>query len=63
MHRKSSENVVMESYIQGASTRKVREIIDPLSSEETSSQTVSNSNIAKELGEKMRKDDTMRYLV
>lgn len=53
----------MESYIQGASTRKVREIIDPLSSEETSSQTVSNSNIAKELGEKMRKDDTMRYLV
>jgi len=48
---KALQNAVVESYIQGVSTRRIREIIATLSGEEISPQTV--SKIAKELDEKV----------
>jgi len=48
---KALQNAVVESYIQGVSTRRIKEIIDTLSGEEISPQTV--SKIAKELDEKV----------
>ncbi len=48
---KALQNAVVESYIQGVSTRRIKEIINTLSGEEISPQTV--SKIAKELDEKV----------
>ena len=48
---KAMINAVAESYLQGVSTRKIRNIVDQLSDTEISASSV--SNIAKELDEKV----------
>jgi len=48
---KALKNAIVESYLQGVSTRRIKEIISTLGAEELSPGTV--SNIAKELDEKV----------
>lgn len=48
---KALQNAIVESYIQGVSARRVKEIVEALGAEELSPTTV--SNIAKELDEKV----------
>lgn len=49
---KAFRNAIIESYIQGVSTRRIREIVEVLSDEEISPQFV--SSVAKELDEKVK---------
>ncbi len=49
---KAFRNAIIESYIQGVSTRRIREIVGALSDEEISPQFV--SSVAKELDEKVK---------
>ena len=49
---KALQNAIIESYLQGVSTRRIREIVNALSGEEISPSTV--SRIGKELDEKVR---------
>ncbi len=48
---KALKNAIVESYLQGVSTRRIKEIISTLGAEELSPGTV--SNIARELDEKV----------
>ena len=49
---KATRNVIMESYIQGVSTRRIRDIVSNLGIENISATSV--SNIAKELDKEVQ---------